>query len=148
MHTYPFYSKTCHLRSLVRTATYLVRPLHEVKLLCNFIDLIFILPLFCEAICLLRPILVAVQSRFFCTCSIRQYECILLNVAFLYFPVNVREYFGLSGRSKTGSRSELIDKHSVKVINPFYSRLFVVDRKSLYKCVTITPCNNAVINHL
>ena len=40
--------------------------------------------------------------------------------SFSLFPVSIREYSGLSGRSKTGSRSELIDKHSVKVINPFY----------------------------
>ena len=73
---------------------------------------------------------------------------LLMVVVFLYFPVNIREYSRLSGRSKTSSHSKLIDKHSVKVINPFYSRLIVVDHKSLYKCVTITPCNNAVIDHL
>ena len=69
------------------------------------------------------------------------------NVAFLT-PGCIAEYSGLGGCSKTSSHSELINKHSVKVINPFYSRLFIADRKSLYKCVTITPYNNAVINHL
>ena len=52
------YNKTCPLRSLFWTATCLVRPLYEVHILCNSIDLMFILPLFCKATCLLRPIFV------------------------------------------------------------------------------------------
>ena len=52
------YSKTCHLRSLVWVATCPVRPPHVVKLSCDSIDFMFILPLFCEATCLLRPIFV------------------------------------------------------------------------------------------
>ena len=52
------YSKTCHLRSLVWTARCLVRPLQQVKLLCNSIDLMFILPLFYKTTCLLRSIFV------------------------------------------------------------------------------------------
>ena len=36
------YNKTCHLRSLLWTATLLKRPLYEVNILCNSLDLVFI----------------------------------------------------------------------------------------------------------
>ena len=49
------YSETCHLRSLFWTATCLIRPLYEVNMLRNSIDLMFISPLFCLATCLLLP---------------------------------------------------------------------------------------------
>ena len=64
------YSKTCHLRSLFLTGTCIVRPLYEINILCNFADVMFILPLFRTVTCLSRPIslkvLMAVQSRFYC----------------------------------------------------------------------------------
>ena len=37
----------------------------------------------------------------------RKLAMIKVSVAFLYFPVNIREYSGLSGCSKTGSRSDV-----------------------------------------
>ena len=65
------YSKTCHLWSLVWTAICLVRSLHEVKLLCNSIDFVFISSLFCKATCLLQPFFVenfsGHSSMFYCT---------------------------------------------------------------------------------
>ena len=61
------FSKICLLRSLFWTATCLVRELCEVNLLCNSLDLMFILPLLCKVACLLWPFsrekLVALQNR-------------------------------------------------------------------------------------
>ena len=56
------YSRAWDLRSLVWTATCLVRQLYEVNLLCNSLDLMFILPLLFKVTCLLRPIFVAIFS--------------------------------------------------------------------------------------
>ena len=50
-------SKTCHLRSLV-WAIILKRLLYGVNLLCNSINLMLTLPLFCKATCLLWSIFV------------------------------------------------------------------------------------------
>ena len=45
-------------------ATWLVRPLYKVEILCNFLDLMFRPPAFYDQFSL--KILVAVQSRFYC----------------------------------------------------------------------------------
>ena len=43
------YSKTCHLWTLFSIITCLVRTFYEIDMECNFIDLMFILHLFCKA---------------------------------------------------------------------------------------------------
>ena len=55
-HLFKSAVKPVDLWSLIRTAASLLRPLFEVNLLYNSIDFMFILPLFCKATCLLRPI--------------------------------------------------------------------------------------------
>ena len=46
-------SITCHLRPLFWTTTCFVRQFYEVYILCNSLDLMFILPLLCKVVCLL-----------------------------------------------------------------------------------------------
>ena len=82
------HSKTCR-----------IRPLYEVNILCYSIGLMFILALFCKAICLLRSVfvenLVSVQGKFYCSCNINfsfSEEIILhqqksLHSAILFSPI-------------------------------------------------------------
>ena len=84
------HSKTCHLRSLFWMATCFVRPLYKVDLLCNSLDLMFVLPLFCKANCILLLIFVdnfsgrSKQVRLFCAAT-----CFLWPVFDLLFQNNI-----------------------------------------------------------